>query len=391
MCKCSLLFSLVLGVLFLDSCTPKADVVFYNANVVDVEQGKVVPGMTVSVRDGIITKMAKSAAKIQEGEKDLTGLYLMPGLIDSHVHLDISMLGLDDFGQVIKCYLADGITTARDAGGDMSVMKRYEALLDSGKIVGPTFYYSSFWVGPKYRPRGKNMPYHQCITDSMTSDDLEKLVIEAKDFGCTGLKLYTGLSLQTLQKVVPLCHKYGIKPWGHAEIDPATTMEGIKVGVETVSHSMLLVGLKNTFDRTFKDRMFSPEEVAHRDSIYKEMIARGTILDATVAVSKENPVSFPVTREAYRAGVKIVTGTDLLSIYRDELRLLADSCGMTIPDVLRAATVNGAEVIGQEGRLGVIREGAEADLLVLTSNPLESLDALWQQQALYIDGKEVKY
>ena len=60
------------------------------------------------------------------------------------------------------------------------------------------------------------------------------------------------------------------------------------------------------------------------------------------------------------------------------------------PVVLRAVTTVVAEIIGQSGRLGVIRKGAEADLLVLKSNPLESLKALRQRIALYLDGKEVK-
>ena len=102
--------------------------------------------------------------------------------------------------------------------------------------------------------------------------------------------------------------------------------------------------------------------------------------------------------EAYRLGVKIATGTDWVrlengrinSVFMDELYLLTDSCGMSIPDVLRAATIVGAEVLGQVGKLGVIREGAEADLIVLKSNPLESLQALRQQLALYMNGKKVK-
>ena len=78
------------------------------------------------------------------------------------------------------------------------------------------------------------------------------------------------------------------------------------------------------------------------------------------------------------------------SAFLDELDLLADSCGMSIPDVLRAATTVGAEVIGQVGSVGVIREGADADLLVLKTNPLESLKALRQRVALYLNGKEIK-
>ena len=123
------------------------------------------------------------------------------------------------------------------------------------------------------------------------------------------------------------------------------------------------------------------------------MIARGTILDATITVSKEMNFLYRVVNEAYRAGVKIDAGTDVIdgkTIFQQELNLLVDSCGMSIPDVLRAATVVGAEVVGKEGKLGVIREGAEADLLVLKSNPLESLNALQDRKALYINGIEVK-
>jgi imidazolonepropionase-like amidohydrolase len=372
---------------FLHAHAQKADIVFYNANVVDVEQGKIIPRMTVSVKDGKIVKIAKAAKKIKKNERDLTGKYLMPGLIDSHVHFGISMMG-NNVNRVIGNYLADGITTARDAGGD--VPRSYKSQLDNGEIVGPTFYGCSFWVGARYTPRREDTPWNRTITDSLSTADLERYVIEAKEAGCTGLKLYEGLSARLLNRIVPLCLKHGVKPWGHAEIGPATAMDVVKAGVQTVSHSYLLVGIRNTFDRTYKDRMFSPVEVARRDSLYKEMLSRGTILDATVAISKHYAATFPVTREAYKAGVKIVAGTDLLGIFRQELRLLADSCGMSIPDVLRAATVNGAEVIGQEGKLGIIREGAEADLLVLTSTPLESLEALWQRQALYINGKEIK-
>lgn len=129
------------------------------------------------------------------------------------------------------------------------------------------------------------------------------------------------------------------------------------------------------------------------------MVRRGTILDATTKVCMVSNIeeNLIYTREAYRAGVKIAAGTDfvdqkddkLVCIFLDELEILADSCGMTIPDVLRAATVVGAEVVGQTGHIGIIREGAEADLLVLPENPLESLDALRKRDALYIDGKLV--
>ena len=157
---------------------------------------------------------------------------------------------------------------------------------------------------------------------------------------------------------------------------------------------------KEGFTSEFKAKCFSQAEIERRDSIFREMARLGTILDATIKICMTNNMEFAAryTNEAYRAGVKIAAGTDwvymegdrMKSAFLDELDLLADSCGMSIPDVLRAATTVGAEIIGQAGRLGVIRKGAEADLLVLKSNPLESLKALRQRIALYLDGKEVK-
>lgn len=384
-------------------------VILYNTNIVDVENGKIIPGMTVSVKDGIITKIVKAKKKMKRNQTDYTGAYLMPGLIDSHTHWGNFTMTPEYMRDMTDSYIADGVTTVRDAGGDVRIVKRYEAKLDSGNIVGPSVYTSSFWAGPKYYggsarqdTRGYetvNAPWSQEITDSTSLEHLEKIIIEAKEYGCTGLKLYNDISYDMLKKIVPLCHKHGVKPWGHFAIFPATAMDVVKAGVETVSHTYLIDGMEG-FTSEFKAKRFSPEEIERRDSIFREMARRGTILDATIKICMTNNMEFAAryTNEAYRAGVKIAAGTDwvymegdrMKSAFLDELDLLADSCGMSIPDVLRAATTVGAEIIGQSGRLGVIRKGAEADLLVLKSNPLESLKALRQRIALYLDGKEVK-
>lgn len=75
------IFLLLICFFCLLSCEKRPDTVFYNVNVVDVENGKIVPGMTVSVKDGIILKIKKADTRIKEGEQDLTGLYNVPGLI----------------------------------------------------------------------------------------------------------------------------------------------------------------------------------------------------------------------------------------------------------------------------------------------------------------------
>ncbi|OUN66126.1 MULTISPECIES: amidohydrolase family protein [unclassified Butyricimonas] len=403
------LFSCIVVILCVACVTNGQNAKLYNVNIVDVENGKVIPGMTVSLKNGKIDKIKKAKKKIKEGQTDYTGLFLMPGLIDSHTHWGSFSVTPQYMQSMADSYIADGVTTVRDAGGDARIVRRYEAKQDSGKIIGPKVYISSFWAGPKYYGKGVrqdtrgyetvNAPWSQEITDSTSLEHLEKIIIEAKGYGCTGLKLYNDISYEMLKKIVPLCHKHGVKPWGHFATFPATAMDVIKAGVETVSHTYLIDGMEG-FTPEFKAKRFTPEEIERRDSIFREMARRGTILDATVKICMEGNMEFAAryTNEAYRAGVKIAAGTDwvhmegecMRSAFLDELDLLADSCGMSIPDVLRAATTVGAEVIGQVGSVGVIREGADADLLVLKTNPLESLKALRQRVALYLNGKEIK-
>ena len=386
------------------------DVTLYNTNIVDVEGGKIVPGMTVHIKDGRIARIVKAKKRVKKGQTDDTGTYLIPGLIDSHTHWGNNTMKPGYMRDMAESYLEDGVTTVRDAGGDARNVKLYKAEQDSGSIVGPDVYFSSLWAGPSYYggrermdTRGhvtENAPWSQEIKDTTSSEQLERMILEAKEFGCTGLKLYNDISFDMLKKIVPLCREHGLKAWGHFATFPAVAREVVEAGVETVSHVYLIDGTEG-FIPAFKTKRFSPAEIERRTSIFREMARRGTILDATVLIGMNDYRKEFVPRyvnEAYRSGVKIAAGTDWVrlengrinSVFMDELYLLADSCGMSIPDVLRAATVVGAEVLGQVGKLGVIREGAEADLIVLKSNPLESLQALRQQLALYMNGEKVK-
>lgn len=378
------------GVLFASG----QSVVLYNANIVDVEKGRIVNGQTVTVKDGVIQKIKKAKRYISKNQLDLTGTFLMPGLIDSHVHWGNFGYTPEYMQKLSEAYLEEGITTVRDVGGDMRRVKTYMADLDSGRMVGPTVYMSSFWAGPGYFGlRGNpdtedwsspNAPWSRTVTDT-TAEVLEQWMLEAKDWGCVGFKLYHDISAELLNKIVPLCEKHGMRPWAHFTVKPATSWDVVASGVETVTHAYLAVGIDGEEMKMPDSMRYSPAKIAYRDSLFKEMVRRGTILDATVVVSQSYaPYAFRYTNEAYRAGVKIAAGTDYADMTKDgyksvflkELDWLADSCGMSIPDVLRAATTVGAEILRESGKLGIIREGAEADLLVLRKNPLESLATL---------------
>ena len=113
-----------------------------------------------------------------------------------------------------------------------------------------------------------------------------------------------------------------------------------------------------------------------------------------------------IMKQAYAAGVKFVVGTDYVlnntmentgfskeegfrCAVQEEMKVLHEKCGISIPEILKAATTNGAEILDMQGRLGCVSEGAEADLLVLETNPLQSLEALKHIDTLILRGKVV--
>ncbi len=383
-------------VFVLGSCGFRPDLIIKDVNLVDTELGVVQPHTTVKVRKGVVSSVKRHRTNTEASNRP----YLMPGLIDAHGHPgDSGRMGWLD--ELLQSYMSQGVTTIRDCGGDERTVKAYLARRDSGKAVGPMIYYSSFWAGPRYfrhSPRQEthgwptpDAPWNMSVAYNVSDRQIDSMVVEAKRYGCTGLKLYTDLAPDLLQRIIKVCHSHGLQAWGHAEALPSTPFDVAKAGEDVMSHAYLMAGMKNYFKADYSQHWNSKQEQTRRDLVFTEMKRRGAIFDPTV-VASQSAVSFNITKEAYRKGLKIDAGSDLIdsySIYPDELRLLHDSCGLTNADVLRAATVTGAETVGQQGKRGIIRKGAWADMLLLRGNPLESLSALKDVDALYIEGKKV--
>ena len=94
------------------------DIVFYNANIVDTDKGEILYNQTVKVKDGLIVSSEPSGAKVRPGEMDMTGRFLMPGLIDSHVHYANMCKDASSARSLSELYLKNGVTTVRDVGGN---------------------------------------------------------------------------------------------------------------------------------------------------------------------------------------------------------------------------------------------------------------------------------
>lgn len=388
-----------------------------NARIVDVNTGDISKPVQIWVEDGILKSIGTQAERGFEGEiLDLGGRYVLPGLINAHLHLgNDPQESWEHRGEILKYLLEHGITAVRDAAGDARILKTLKQNVAEGKMIGPDIYYSAFVAGAPYykdNDRERSMvagldsiyaPWLQCIHPS---DDLDKAMAMAVDCGATGIKIYGGLSREELFPLVTAAQKAGLKVWGHATLYPAKPLDVAEAGMEVLSHAYLLEweGVKeqlsdNIFDNY--DRFYSNIDRNHIDlsAFIAAMKKSNAIFDPTLYLCLENSMQWTsgVVSQLYQAGVKVCAGTDWIEdttraypFLLDEIELYVEKCGFSPLDACRSATIIAAEVLGQEKYMGSVEKGKRANLLVVENNPLENIKALRNVYMVMKDGVMIK-
>jgi imidazolonepropionase-like amidohydrolase len=348
---------------------------------------------------------------------DLGGKYVMPGLIDSHVHL-ATPPNQRQAQAVLRRDLYGGVTAVRDMADDLrpvGELKR-EALV--GDIPSPDIYYAALMAGPAFfaDPRTAEtsvggvdgqMPWMQAVTPQT---DLPLAVALARGTGATALKLYAALSPDLARRITMEAHKQGLRVWAHATLYPARPSEVIDAGADAISHACLLVREPEARVPEWGQPRAPPDLNAFRKGdnpvlarLFTDMVGRGTILDATIWTytppppdakpSADMPPLVPggcddvvggaITGQAFRAGVPIAAGTDNVAPWDDpwpdlfhELDDLHVKAGMPVAAVLTSATAVNARAVAQDADMGTLAPGKLADMIVLTRNPLDDLGNL---------------
>jgi imidazolonepropionase-like amidohydrolase len=380
---------------------------------------------------------------------DARGQYLIPGLIDSHVHLLFLSRGSagEQLGLDLRDLLAQGITTVRDMGTDPAgLLSRVRSLQAAPRVhamqlvAGRRFFFSGFHGtvtarGTIYR-QPPAMAMQQLGWRPLQFDperDPEAIVAEARKAGAMGLKLYAQLDSGSVRRLTDAAHRAGMPVWGHAWVQPASVMEQVTGGQNGVVHAAGLAGeLFTVEDRDTLVRdgdlqaataavatvgtAHDPRVLAALDS----MARKGTMLEPTLDAVRHSVASYDaklrhipsvqeeyvrsasrfgmeVTREAVKRGVRISAGSDHVSYgpasdratLFGELRLLVDSIGLSPTAALLAATRDAARAIGgQPGReVGTIQKGRYADLVLLAKNPLLEVGNLEHVELVMIGGK----
>ncbi len=373
----------------------------------------------IRIDGGRIARIVRDGAPARgESRIDASDLYLLPGLIDCHVHLALPPEVADPmapanrsdaevalyYAWAAETTLMGGVTTARDVGGWNHVEFAVRKAINEGKAKGPRLYLAGKLLSITTGAVG----YYPGMYDVADSPDQVRAAARRQIAAgadlikvmATGAILssesedarapqFTKPELEAAVEVARDNYKH-VAAHGHA-------LQGIRNAVECGCHSIE--------HGTYADR-----------SVLQLMVKHGTFLVPTqcpFAVIADDPAirdampahlrdRLQAAREthrktvamAYRLGVPIAMGTDagtpanLHGHNAQECVLMAEEVGMKPAEVIHSTTLNAARLIRQDANLGSLDEGKYADLVACRDNPLKDITAL-TRLALVMKGGTV--
>ncbi|CAI7657782.1 unnamed protein product [Penicillium discolor] len=391
------------------------DITFYNANLVDVETGHIVPSSIVRIKDGFIIDVStgNSANLPQESHAvDLQGQYICPGLIDCHVHLTTTPGGfaLKDLfvaspnsiayrtAFVARQMLLRGFTTARDTGGADAALRDAIAeglipgprLFIAGKALSQTGGHGDFrasYQREEHKCCGGHTPSLARVCNGVP-ECLEATRDELRQ-GADFIKIMCGGGVATPSDALDMLQ---------------FTAEEIRAITTTAKQSKTYVTA----------HAYTVDAIRHAVDNGVRGIEHGNFIDEeTAAYCKEKGITFTPTLVTYqgmtqapfdqflddfgqrknrevlasglealkilqKAGATICFGSDLLGglhpLQNREFSIR--SAVLTPKEILQSATINAARYLGKEGELGSIRPRSLADILILKANPLDDITIL---------------
>ncbi|HUQ92359.1 MAG TPA: amidohydrolase family protein [Bryobacteraceae bacterium] len=356
---------------------------------------------------------------------DGRGKFLIPGLIDAHVHvtyvLDFAHLTGD---QIFPLFLGNGVTSIRSTGDLIVAQKLLSRYAEEHPELSPRLFLCSPLIDG-------DPPFHGYWGRAVTNPDkVPELVADMADWGVSTFKLYVGTERPVGRKVIEEAHKRGLVVTGH--LGKYSAQDAVADGIDCLEH------IWGVFNFIFPPGAVKPgvpalERRANVDlqsPIARDLIAaikaRGVFVDPTLAVFRnmllladlpeyyQHPdnahvpeplmkywmkyragrMSTTFTPETldlrkrefekykeltgilYRAGVPLLAGTDAPEPFcppgfslHQELEMLVES-GLPPAAALQAATINNARVLRAEGKLGSIEPGKLADMVILNADPL---------------------
>src|SRR6201995_6197652 len=387
---------------------------FKNFEMLDVDAGELRGGHELVVEGDTIKEVSAKPVKLAHADVvDCGGRTLMPGLIDSHVHVVLSEVSLRNLESVpltlmtaraadlMRGMLDRGFTSVRDTGGADWGLKEAPA---KGLLAGPRLFIAGRAIGPTgghsdgRRRTDFGMRCHCCNAMSFSMgvadgiSEVRKAVREEMRQGCDQVKIMMSggvaspydpldslqFSVGEVEAAVEEARAFGRYVCAHAYTPEAIARAAI-AGVRTIEHGNLiddasakLMADKGMFLVANLVTYYEMKKRAAEYGMNSDMLAKNDLVIEGALKSPEI---------CKRHGIPVAYGTDLLGQLQmaqsEEFTLRARV--LSSAEIIRSATTIGARVVRMEGKLGCLKAGAFADLLVVDGNPLKDLALLGDQ------------
>lgn len=430
-------------------------VLFRNARIF-IGDGQIIPNGAVLIKNGKIEQVFTTSPANTEAFKaevvDAAGKTLMPGLIDTHVHLatpgglyaDPTDYVKNSFERELAAYLYSGVTTVRSAGDPLDLSLKTRELIDSGRYLGAELFVS----GPMFTAEGghgteyaKYVPQNyraaflqQMVRIPKTAAEAKSQVDELKTKRVDGIKaildagavgaIFNHLDRGIYQAIVEEAKTQHLPIATHTG-DARDVKDAIEAGSSSIEHgsyrdlipseefarmkekgiaydptlstveALLAVsqGKTDLLDRSLVQQVAPQKLLNYTKSKLQSQASKNADASpnsaATLEHSKQNLL------RAQQAGVLLVTGTDagnLLVIHgptvSHELELWVQA-GVPPKVALQAATYNAAKLLRADHRIGLIQKGLDANLLLIDGDPTQDITNIERITEVRFHGERV--
>lgn len=390
----------------------KYDLVFKNANIVSMENDKVLENQNIALLNGkiVVIENAKKSKLKAAKTIDLKGKYIMPSLADAHVHLPETE---EELKRMFELNLINGVTKLRSMRGDWK-HKEWQNKYNSINSIYPKLYLSAPAIS-------RNM--------EATTEQLETFVKAVKEHDYGFIKILSIKNQEIFTQLDSLCKKYDVPLGGHF---PRLAMGNslnedvfFNSNYKSIEHLGGLVGEPNLFESRIQaikkndiyicptllwysigSGQYSYEQLEKLDGmefvsketmqewiektkIYREKIGEQAYKDEVAKELKDLEEKYQVIARLQKEGIKMLLSPDASSKYMmtgcnmiNEMELLKNA-NLSNFEILQMATVNFATFHKEYN--GVVKVDKPADFIILDQNPLEDLQTLKNIKGVYFN------
>lgn len=390
------------------------------ANVVNLEGAPILDAVVLIEGERIAAVGPAATIKIPAGAKVIraTGKWIVPGLMNLHVHLGLKLPGragaelANESEAALALRMAvnareslrAGVTTLRLVGESLHADFALKAAIDRGDMEGPRLFTAGKVVdvtgghGAQDVPTANDGPYEirkAARREILAGATWIKICISGGIADRRGAIAASHMTLDEMQAATDIAHRHGVKVAAHSG-SPTATLEAIEAGLDCVEHGYFLT---EDVLRKMKEKgtWYVPTIVVSRPatrSFYEKIGSPDWYLARVESAGKQHWASLEA---AIKMGVQIALGTDQFPYEPNdgttatvrEAQYYVEA-GMTPLQALRAATIEPARCLGAADQLGSIEKGKYADLIMVDRDPTKDLSSLREIRFVMKGGQVVR-